>query len=88
MTKEEAIKLVQSDFENVIVRYRTEDGIHRRDIQNICSEELMQALILVLRNHRRLQEEDLLTIVTRELGFFSFWLQYKMFTHPSSGKSA
>ena len=75
-----------SDFENVIVRYRTEDGIHRRDIQNICAEELMQALILVLRNHRRLQEEDLLTIVTRELGFFRFGFNIRCLLIQALGK--
>lgn len=57
-----------SDYSEVIVRYRTEDGYHNRDIGSICHEELMQALKDVV-TYRRLSEEDLLKETTRALGF-------------------
>lgn len=57
-------------FDNLQVRYRTEDGIHQRNILNVCLEEQMMAVQLVLKSHARLSESDLCSIVSRELGFF------------------
>ena len=57
-------------FNNLQVRYRTEDGIHQRNILNVCLEELMMAVQLVLKAHTCLSESDLCSVVSRELGFF------------------
>lgn len=57
-------------FDNLQVRYRTEDGIHQRNILNVCLEEQMKAVQLVLKGHACLSEPDLCSIVSRELGFF------------------
>ena len=62
----------EKSYRDIVVRYRTEDGIHKRDIKNICYEEIMQALLLVLRAYQRMEVEALLSLTSRELGFFRF----------------
>lgn len=59
-------------LERVPVRYRTEDGYHERCIEDICYEELMGALLQVLRSQSAvISIENLIRKTSRKLGFIT-----------------
>lgn len=59
------------DYDKVEVRYRTDDKLTERIISQICPEELMQAICLVLRYIGSTNSGRLIDIVRKELGYFA-----------------
>lgn len=58
------------DYDKVAVRYRTDDKLTERQISQICPEELMQAIRLVLLSKGIMTKDALVNIVREELGYF------------------
>ena len=58
------------DYDKVAVRYRTDDKLTERQISQICPEELMQAIRLVLLSKGIMTKDALMNIVRDELGYF------------------
>ena len=59
------------DYDKVAVRYRTDDKLTERLISQICPEELMQAIRLVLSGISSMGKGDLIDIVRNELGYIT-----------------
>lgn len=58
-----------SNLSEIPVRYRTGDAYHERKTEDICNEEMMQALSNIGRKHDCILKDDLITIAVYAFGY-------------------
>lgn len=58
-----------SDMQEIRVRYRTRDAYHEQKTEDICHEEMMQALSNIGKKHFKLTKADLISCAVAALGY-------------------
>lgn len=59
-----------SNLKEITVRYRTTDAFHERKTEDICHEEMMQALCNIGVKYQKLTKDSLIRLAVKALGYF------------------